>query len=154
VKYSRLSWRSTFKLNTCITLTVNNNSCYSVALLAGWSTKWRLLSVCCEKKRDVYIPSFLTSVSSRLLRLQYFVCHQLLSLRIYTNIIFNVLKLKIIWLTRDHLKTLTLFPFKARNGGVTRDLATKLTYLFKVCKSVHHRTIEIKSPTRCNNFPG
>ena len=25
-------------------------------------------------------------------------------------------------------------------------------YLFKVCKSVHHHTIQINQPTRCNNF--
>jgi len=67
----------------CITLTVNdddddddnnnnNNNNYSVAIIAGWSTKRRLLSVYYVDKRDVYVPTFLTSVTSRLLRSQYF----------------------------------------------------------------------------------
>jgi len=30
-----------------------------------------------------------------------------------------------------------------------------MSYLkFKVCKSVHHHTIQINQPTRCNNFSG
>jgi hypothetical protein len=29
---------------------------------------------------------------------------------------------------------------------------TNTAILFKVCKSVHHHTIQINQPTRCNNF--
>ena len=36
--------------------------------------------------------------------------------------------------------------------GHCRALKTKKKTQFKVCKSVHHHTIQINQPTRCNNF--
>ena len=51
----------------CVILTANNN-CYSVAII------WRLFSIYCPEKHAVQVPSFLSSVTSRLLRSQYCVC--------------------------------------------------------------------------------
>jgi len=39
--------------------------------------------------------------------------------------------------------------------GSAKLCSTSLGYYFKskVCQSVHHHTIQINQPTRCNNFP-
>ena len=37
-------------------------------------------------------------------------------------------------------------------AGKVTDWSLKLTSTFQVCKSVHHHTIQINQPTRCNNF--
>jgi hypothetical protein len=42
-------------------------------------------------------------------------------------------------------------PLLARAGNLLLQ-NKKLGLKFKVCKSVHHRSIEINQPTRCNNF--
>jgi len=33
-----------------------------------------------------------------------------------------------------------------------RQIRKRVLFKFKVCKTVHHQTIQINQPTRCNNF--
>jgi hypothetical protein len=51
------------------------------------------------------------------------------------------------------VKYLTLFTKQLRIRQYVF-LFTPVSYKFKVYKSVHHRTIQINQPTRCNNAFG
>ena len=41
---------------------------------------------------------------------------------------------------------------KRHSQYIVGNCEDKWTFTFKVCKSVHHQTIQINQPTRCNNF--